>query len=342
MTVMRNRWLTCCLQGALVMSLAAAVVANPVLPLPPPPEATAAALDPGAPVEPVAEDLLFASPTRLDHIGRVTVMVTVNDRGPFRFIVDTGANYSTVSPRLLTELGLQAKPGSSILVDGITGSAQVPAVSIRKLQAGSLVIDNMRLPIVWAPLMAGADGILGVANLTNEKLLVDFEHNSVQISRPTHTALPRGVTRVVAKRIRGGLMSIPGTVGGVHVLAIIDTGSERTIANSALREALLARSHHGEKSGQSVPVYGATTDVEIGDLDVSPLIDLGPIRIGRVNLVYGHFHIFEVWNIADRPAIVVGMDILGTVSSFTIDFRQAQLLIESKLHFESYPTTVTR
>jgi hypothetical protein len=129
----------------------------------------------------------------------------------------------------------------------------------------------------------------------------------------------------------------------VPVVAIIDTGSERTIANSALREALLSRKHSQDKStSHAVPVYGATEDVETGEVDVSPLIDLGPIRIGRVTLVYGHFHIFDVWNLAERPAVVVGMDILGTVSSFTIDYRQAQLLIETKLHFETFSTHITK
>src|SRR6266571_4156589 len=84
-----------------------------------------AAVEPGL-VEPLDnEALLFASPTTRDHIGRVVVPVMINGHGPFRFIVDTGANHSTISPGLARELGLTPSVAASIVLDGITGSAQV-------------------------------------------------------------------------------------------------------------------------------------------------------------------------------------------------------------------------
>ena len=41
---------------------------------------------------------LFAAPTRLDRIGRVMTPVMVNGKGPFRFVIDTGASRSTLAP----------------------------------------------------------------------------------------------------------------------------------------------------------------------------------------------------------------------------------------------------
>src|SRR5688572_17412347 len=43
---------------------------------------------------------LFASPTRIDRIGRIVAPVYINGQGPFRLVVDTGASHSTVSPQL--------------------------------------------------------------------------------------------------------------------------------------------------------------------------------------------------------------------------------------------------
>jgi predicted aspartyl protease len=292
----------------------------------------------GNPVDP-DDDVLFASPTTVDHIGRIVVGVMVDDRGPFRFIVDTGANYSTVSPALATKLGLQPAADQTIQVNGITGTAAVPSVLIDKLQAGSLEIDNTRFPVVWAPVMAGADGILGVAGLTHERLHVDFEHNRVQITRATHAAELRSYSRLGAVRIHGGLLSVPGEVGGVRVQAIIDTGSARTIANRALRNALLARQRPGKHDVLTTKVYGATTDVATGELDISPLIDLGAIRVASVTLVFGDFHIFDVWDLTKRPAIIVGMDILGTVAGLSVDFQDGQIYIDSKLHLQSVAQT---
>src|SRR5438105_4823099 len=120
---------------------------------------------------------VFASPTRKDRVGRILAPVLINGRGPFRFIVDTGASHSTVSPALVSLLGLDATEQSPILVNGITGTALVPSVRIDRLEAGALTFEATRFPVIWAPLMAGADGILGVAGLRRERILVEFTRN---------------------------------------------------------------------------------------------------------------------------------------------------------------------
>src|ERR1700760_2303455 len=119
-------------------------------------------------------DLLFASPTTHDHIGRVVVPVTINGQGPFRFIVDTGANHSTISPQLARTLELETEQGSAVTLNGITGAGQVAYVSVDSLQAGSFTIENTVLPVVEESVMAGADGILGAAGISTKSLLIDF------------------------------------------------------------------------------------------------------------------------------------------------------------------------
>ncbi len=275
-----------------------------------------------------AEDLLFASPTRIDHIGRVIAPVMIDGKGPYRFIIDTGASHTTISPKLAAALGLEST-GEPLLVEvhGITGSAQVPSVHVRKLEAGSLVIENSRLPVIWAPLMAGADGILGVAGLKDECIFVDFRGNRVVISRCRGTGAWRGSTRVPAIRLNGGLITVAAKIGGVRVQAVIDTGSERTLGNMALRNAL-----YGQPRVGSIPrlthVYGATTEVSAGEMQIAPTIALGSMRVADVTVVYGDFHIFEVWGMQARPAVIIGMDVLGTVRSLGIDFRRPEIYIE--------------
>jgi Aspartyl protease len=103
-----------------------------------------------APTTRDSEALLFATPTTHDHVGRVVVPVRINGQGPFRFIVDTGADHSTISPALVQLLGL--KPESQpMLLQGITGSAQVSFVTVDRLQAGELTLAPTELPVVWAP-----------------------------------------------------------------------------------------------------------------------------------------------------------------------------------------------
>ncbi len=318
-------WCNVCLLGALfgggspTEASPAAVPLDTVLP---------EAVEPGS-IAPLGGDaLLFASPTTRDHIGRVVVPVMINGRGPFRFIVDTGANHSTISPGLARSLGLQPAELSSIILDGITGTAQVSFVTINRLQAGDLTIESTALPVVWAPVMAGADGILGAAAITEKSLLIDFQRNRVTISRGVEAAMRANSMKVHAVRLAGGLMTLETRIGGVRVRAVIDTGAERTLGNLALRNALRARRTHGVLAMMTT-VYGATQDTEPGEIQIVPPIVIDSLRITDVAMVFGEFHIFKVWGMQDEPAMIIGMDVLGTVASLSIDFKNQEVYVGS-------------
>lgn len=271
---------------------------------------------------------LLACPTTLDHIGRVVVPVQVDGRGPFRFVIDTGAGHSSVSPDLVRKLGLIVSKVPLIDLEGVTGSAAVPAVRIGTLSAGSLVIHNTEVPVLRTPMMAGADGILGVAGFRNVTMLVDFQRNLVRLARELGGDVRFDYSRVHTQVVAGGLMAVPAYVGDVQALAIIDTGSERSLGNPALLAAL----HLQESPGRPEPVtvvYGATQQVEVGRMAVSPIISVGPLRVAGVELIYGRFHIFKVWGLEDRPAIILGMDVLGSVDALGFDFRRRDLFVAS-------------
>lgn len=279
------------------------------------------------PAPPQSDQLLYASPTRKDRVGRMLVPVMINDKGPFRLIVDTGASYSTVSPRLAETLGLQPSDAEPFLVNGITGSARVPSIPIHDLQAGDLHLRDVRLPVIYASVMADADGILGAAGLKNERILAEFTRNRVTIARARAGIAPRGYQRVHVEMMSNGLMTIRVRVGGVMARAVIDTGAERSLGNGALLEAL----HHWQdsrKAPEMTDVYGTTAEVARGRLGIAPIITIGPLKMTDVDLIYGDFHIFEVWKMRAEPALILGMDVLGSVSSLGIDFRNRELYFE--------------
>jgi hypothetical protein len=273
---------------------------------------------------------LFALPTTRDHIGRVVVPVIVNGKGPFRFIVDTGATHSTITPELARALGLKAGEASTVVVNGITGTTQVSAVMLDRLQTGDLIIDGLLVPVVSTSIMAGADGIFGAAGLTEKSLSVDFQRNRVEISGGVQAAVRAEALKIHATRVTHGLMVLPVQVGSVHALAVIDTGSERTLGNLALRDALNARRRPGTVA-QVTSVYGATAQVEPGEIWRAPTILIDSLRINDVEVVYGNFHIFQVWDMQDEPAMVIGMDVLGTVGSLGIDFKNQLVYLTNSM-----------
>ncbi|MGH8287602.1 MAG: aspartyl protease family protein [Steroidobacteraceae bacterium] len=315
---MKYLWLTACLQCALL--------AGPIHAAEGARTARSVAGPQGASVP--AQQLLYASPTTLDHAGRIVAPVMIDGRGPYRFIVDTGAGYSSISPGLAMFLGLDSVPKAVLEVNGITGSASVPSATIRLLSAGDLRIADQRLPIIWAPVMAGADGILGVAGLTHDCITVNFKWNRVQISRCDWLQVPVYGEGIRAIRLTGGLIAVPARIGSVRLQAIIDTGSAHTLGNLALRAALHLPTPLAD-SPAVTKVYGVTPTVATGDVQPSPAIRLGPVvSVSGGSIVYGDFHIFHVWGLTDRPAVIIGMDVLGTVEQLGIDFQHPEIYLQ--------------
>jgi predicted aspartyl protease len=253
----------------------------------------------------------------------------INGRGPFRFVVDTGASHSTISPVLAQTLALQPDAGAPMRVNGVTGTADAPSVVIDKLQVGDLKLGPLRMPVVLAPMLAGQDGILGIAGLNLACLSVDFEQNKVALYSSAPLS-PRGFVRVPARKLQSGLIVVRARVGGVRAQAVIDTGAQRTLGNMALRDALSRWRGRKEPPAEAMDVYGSTSDVVRGEIRGSPSISLGDVRIADISLVFGEFHIFEVWNMNDKPALIIGMDILGSVRAFRIDFRTQDLYVEGR------------
>jgi predicted aspartyl protease len=255
------------------------------------------------------------------------VKVMVNGQGPFPFVVDTGASHSTVSPTLVKTLGLTPDDAARIALDGITGSAVVPGVIVNSLKAGTWTVQDTPMPILWAPVMGGAEGILGAAGLSEDSLVIDFIHDRVVIAKAVDASLRLTALRVHGVRLTDGLLTIDSEVDGIHLKAVIDTGAERTLCNVPLQKALFEREGKDKGVARVTSVYGATEDTVKGEIVQAPVVSIGTLRIVNMDVVCGNFHIFDVWGMADKPAIILGMDVLGTVSALGIDFKHQDLYV---------------
>jgi len=272
------------------------------------------------------DEPVFAAPTRIDRVGRILAPVMIDGKGPFRFLLDTGANYSVVSPQLAQSLGLVPSEERARWVHGVTGSAKIPTVRIVLMKAGDLPIDSDHVPVIASASFSGADGVLGVAGLQHAQVFVDFRHDRVVISRSRYRADPATFLIVDADRLPDGLLTVDARIRGVRALAVIDTGAERTLGNLALRDALRTRGSSSESS-QYTDVYGATVEIAKGESERSNVVRFGEVTIKDVEITFGDFHIFEAWDLQSRPAMLIGMDVLGVLDTLVIDFRRQQILV---------------
>lgn len=268
---------------------------------------------------------LYAAPTRLDRIGRIVAPVMINGQGPFRLTLDTGANQSVLTTRVANTLGLTAS-GRNVKLHGVTGSVMVPTVPVDRFETGDLVQRDLELPVMDS-VMGGADGILGMQGFDNKRITVDFVNDQIRIAESRGQ---RAFTRFIAvpAELRfGRLLLVTGRVGGVKVHAVIDTGAERTLGNLALRQALIKR-RHSRMPPTSTSVIGLTEEEQRGDLIQTPKISLGDVSITDAFVIYGDIHVFKLWDLEDKPALLVGMDVLGTLHTLVIDYRRKELQIK--------------
>jgi len=252
----------------------------------------------------------------------------INGQGPFRFVVDTGASHSVMAAHLVQQLGLVATEGSGVRLSGVTGSIMAATVQVERLQAGDLIMRDRAMAVINARL-SDEDGVLGVEGLEHKKIIVDFGRNQIQILESHATRMPSEYVRVPVRLDFKGLMLVDARIGRLRVKAIIDTGAERTLGNSALQRAL----NIGDNTHQAPPttgVQGVTAEIQPAYLLNVPLIKLGDMYIARVDVSFGDIHVFKVWNMETEPALLVGMDALGVLDTIVIDYGRKQLLLKAR------------
>ncbi len=290
-------------------------------PAPNPTPATPGAEQPLSEVVVEAPEPRFVAKTTRDRIGRIWAPVLIDGKGPFRLVLDTGANHSAVIPSTAAALG-SPRAANAMVVTGFTGSAVVPTISVSSMEVGDLMLGPTTLPIV-ADVFGGAQGVLGNEGLAGRRIVADFSHDHLEIftshSEPAHI----GFSVVRLKIGDGGLLLADVKVGGIHCKAVIDTGAQGTVGNLVLRDALMRHPRDAKRT----EVVGVTLDVQTGDSLAAPQIEMGGITISGVRVTFGDMYLFEHYHLTQKPVLLLGMDLLGSFDVLIIDYRLRELQI---------------
>lgn len=251
----------------------------------------------------------------VDMWGRPTAKIMINGQGPFRFLVDTGSTTTVIAQRVANLLA--APVIGSAVVNGTTGFADMPVARLDKLEAGIVVRENIRVAVLTDEGLAREDGILGADVFANRRLTFDIEAKSVRVE-PTRRAVKSRLASNM--KIRNGLLAeVQGKIGGVECKLMLDTGAENCIVNPVL-EALLIRAQPRMQRYQRAKVVGVTGQELEGNYLRLPRIGLGKIDVRDAGAVATDAHIFHLWGLTEEPAMIVGVDVLSRLSSFSIDY----------------------
>ncbi len=260
---------------------------------------------------------------------RLTTSVYINGKGPYRFLVDTGAERTLLAAEIATQLGLPQ--GRKVLVEGIIRGEPAVLVRIASLRMGTLVCPPLEAPVLPRK-MLGVDGYLGLDVLDKHRIVLDFRAGTLSVMRPQgfFAAMWEHWDEAVVHTLgsSGRLRASNCQVGEVRAAAFIDTGAEVSVANPALYDALQLTVRDRQLAHGSVGLYGVTGGSMIG-----LTTNIRDIRLGELHLTYTPFvvaplEVFDVWGLSREPALLFGMDCLRRFARVSIDYGRKELRFE--------------
>lgn len=271
--------------------------------------------------QPHPEDETIQGIADLQH--RLTLETSLDGKGPYRFLVDTGADRSVIADDVAVSLGLLS--GIDVVVQGIARSLPAPTVHLRNLSFGRIVIENLPVPVLprrWL----GADGYLGLDVIDGRKVTFDFVNQRLTVDKSNaySTWIPPNEEIVRVDGSSGRLTAVNCMVDGVRAFAFIDSGAEYSIGNTRLFSEL-QKAGATYISEEIIPVIGVTGGQAPGRLTAISTIRLGPIHFLHSNLLISDLQVFDVWGLADKPALFLGMNFLKQTSAVTIDYVRKEL-----------------
>jgi predicted aspartyl protease len=250
-----------------------------------------------------------------DTYGRPTAKVMLNGKGPFRFLVDTGSTTTVIAARHVATVA--APLVGTVIVNGTTGTAEMPLAQITNLETGVVTKENVRVAVLTDAGLAREDGILGADIFAGRKLIFDIQAKTVKVETSRRSTRLAPISNL---RLRNGLLAeIAGEIGTIKVRLMLDTGAQHCIANMPLKRSL-ERTYPRRRRVNRIKVVGVTGHVIVGDYFDLPRVDFRKFAVEDAGAVATDAPIFRVWGLDKDPAMIVGVNLLSRLAAFSIDY----------------------
>jgi len=124
----------------------------------------------------------------------------------------------------------------------------------------------------------------------------------------------------------GNLLLTQATANGHLVAVVLDTGSQVTIGNSALRKALMGnRMLSGTQ--QQVVLESVTGEKIVGEYMFLKELEIGGITLRNLAIVFTDAHTFKQLRLDRQPALLLGMNAMRAFRKVSIDFGSRKLRV---------------
>jgi len=161
--------------------------------------------------------------------GEVIVDVSIDGRGPFPLIFDTGAE-NAVTPEIAAALGLKTE-GTGTVRDSGGGSLSIAFTRVAEVRIGDAEMTDQRFAVLPLPRHVtdrgnrpAIAGFIGYELLTRFAVRLDYGH-SILTLRPGRDFRYEGKGVRVPFTLAGNTAVVPGAADGIEGRFVVDTGS---------------------------------------------------------------------------------------------------------------------
>jgi hypothetical protein len=174
----------------------------------------------------------------------------------------------------------------------------------------------------------GGQGLIGIDALVQQRLMMDFEKHLIKVedARKPVKSSPGDIV-ITARRQRGQLILTEVRAGHISLDAVIDTGSEISIGNLALRDQLLRRNRDRFWTVEATGVTGVTVKLQLASVGE---LQLGPITLRDVPIAFADVPPFKMFGLSKEPSLLLGTDLLATFRRVSLDFRARKVRFQLK------------
>ncbi len=255
-----------------------------------------------------------------DYYQRLTVPVTIDGVGPFDFMIDTGSQATVVTDSVNSRVPLPSA-GTAIIV-GMASRKEVEMVGVESLGLGTRTIYDFDAPLLMRS-HVGADGILGLDSLQDMRVLIDFRTETMSVMDAPQKHSRRGYEIIVrAKSKHGQLLITNALVDGVRTTVIVDTGSQGSVANLALRDRIRQR------RAQDITALDVNGHELVAPMSFARSLKIQDMEFSNVAISYADTPAFKELGFTDQPVLSLGMQSLRLFDRVAIDFSKREILFD--------------
>ena len=222
----------------------------------------------------------------------ILVPVYVQGKGPYEFILDTGAFHCLISPELSAAIGIL--PEKPLRATGAGGPIKLSLAHVTSLVVGRARQENVEVGITEElsrfsnSIQSKVDGVLGFNFLKNFRLTLDYRHHLLQLTHsspePREEDSPQPANSISFRQAASSkaLILLPVFVNGKGPFQfVLDTGASRTMLSFALARKLgivAVADRPGTGGGGQVRVLSSFVDsITVGKASVRDL----PVGVGE-------------------------------------------------------------